>query len=63
MTDEKKSYKDTLNLPKTEFPMRGNLPVKEPERLARWKEQVPLSKIEEPHLIHGAFPILTLPLR
>lgn len=38
MTDEKKKYKDTLNLPKTEFPMRGNLPVKEPERLARWEE-------------------------
>jgi isoleucyl-tRNA synthetase len=38
MTDDKKNYKDTLNLPKTEFPMRGNLPVKEPERLARWKE-------------------------
>ena len=37
MTDEKKTYKDTLNLPKTEFPMRGNLPVKEPERLAKWK--------------------------
>jgi isoleucyl-tRNA synthetase len=38
MTDEKKTYKDTLNLPKTEFPMRGNLPVKEPERLAKWEE-------------------------
>jgi len=23
-------YKDTLNLPKTEFPMKGNLPNKEP---------------------------------
>ncbi len=29
-------YKDTLNLPHTEFPMRGNLPKREPEFLARW---------------------------
>ncbi|MDZ7810683.1 MAG: hypothetical protein U5L11_12030 [Arhodomonas sp.] len=32
MTD----YKDTLNLPKTDFPMRGNLAKREPERLQRW---------------------------
>ena len=31
-------YKDTLNLPKTPFPMRGNLPVREKETLARWEE-------------------------
>ncbi|MHB8111293.1 MAG: isoleucine--tRNA ligase, partial [Syntrophorhabdaceae bacterium] len=31
-------YKDTLNLPKTPFPMRGNLPVKEKDMLARWDE-------------------------
>ncbi|HEY3275168.1 MAG TPA: isoleucine--tRNA ligase [Syntrophorhabdaceae bacterium] len=30
-------YKDTLNLPKTPFPMRGNLPVKEKELLAFWE--------------------------
>lgn len=30
-------YKDTVFLPKTDFPMRGNLPKKEPEILARWK--------------------------
>ncbi len=39
MTDEKKNYKDTLNLPETEFPMRANLSVREPERLAGWQEQ------------------------
>jgi len=32
-------YKQTLNLPKTDFPMRGNLAKREPEMLARWKEQ------------------------
>ena len=31
-------YKDTLNLPHTDFPMRGNLPKREPEFLARWEK-------------------------
>ena len=31
-------YKETLNLPETDFPMRGNLPVREPEVIARWQE-------------------------
>lgn len=31
-------YKSTLNLPETDFPMRGNLPNREPSRLARWDE-------------------------
>jgi len=30
------SYRDTLQLPKTEFPMRGNLAKREPERLSYW---------------------------
>jgi len=34
MTD----YKDTLNLPKTDFPMRGNLAQREPEMLKHWQE-------------------------
>jgi isoleucyl-tRNA synthetase len=34
MTD----YKDTLNLPKTAFPMKGNLPNREPQLLQRWEE-------------------------
>ena len=29
MSEEKKDYSSTLNLPKTDFPMRGNLPEKE----------------------------------
>lgn len=29
-------YKDTVNLPKTEFPMRGNLPQREPEFIEQW---------------------------
>lgn len=31
--------KDTLNLGKTKFPMRGNLPVKEAQRQQEWEEQ------------------------
>ncbi|GGX55192.1 isoleucine--tRNA ligase [Saccharospirillum salsuginis] len=34
MTD----YKATLNLPHTDFPMRGNLAKREPEMLARWEK-------------------------
>ncbi|WP_300367796.1 isoleucine--tRNA ligase [Hydrogenimonas sp.] len=32
-------YKSTLNLPKTDFPMRGNLPQNEPKRYSRWFEE------------------------
>jgi isoleucyl-tRNA synthetase len=31
-------YKDTLNLPKTAFPMKANLPVAEPKMLAWWEQ-------------------------
>ena len=32
-------YNASLNLPKTEFPMRGNLPKREPEMLKKWDEE------------------------
>ena len=31
-------YKDTLNLPKTDFPMKANLPNREPEILKFWED-------------------------
>ncbi|MGF7185736.1 isoleucyl-tRNA synthetase [Desulfitispora alkaliphila] len=31
-------YNETLNLPKTEFPMRGNLPKREPDIVKKWEE-------------------------
>ena len=34
-----KDYTGTLNLPKTEFPMRANLPVREPELLKAFEEK------------------------
>lgn len=38
MTDNADLYKDTVFLPKTEFPMRGDLPKKEPLIQQRWEE-------------------------
>src|SRR6185503_6738003 len=32
-------YKDTLNLPKTAFPMRANLPQNEPKQVAHWERE------------------------
>src|SRR6266567_766165 len=37
--DGERDYKATLNLPKTEFPMRANLAQKEPELLKKWEEE------------------------
>ncbi len=34
---KKNIYKDTLNLPQTKFPMRGNLAQREPEMLKQWE--------------------------
>src|SRR6266851_2253664 len=30
-------YKDTLNLPRTDFPMKADLVTREPERLKKWE--------------------------
>ncbi len=40
-------YKDTLNLPKTKFPMRGNLAQKEPQMLAEWDKKDLYQQIRE----------------
>ncbi|NNE87774.1 MAG: class I tRNA ligase family protein, partial [Silicimonas sp.] len=37
-TTEQADYKDTLNLPKTDFPMRAGLPNREPGWLERWAQ-------------------------
>lgn len=39
MADEKQDYGKTLNLPSTEFPMRGNLPENEPKTKAEVFDQ------------------------
>src|SRR5882724_11107801 len=33
-----RNYKETLNLPRTEFPMKANLAAREPEMLKAWEE-------------------------
>ncbi|GAA5137788.1 isoleucine--tRNA ligase [Prosthecobacter algae] len=33
-----KNYKDTVLLPKTDFPMKADLVAREPQRLAKWQE-------------------------
>jgi len=40
-------YKQTLNLPQTDFPMRGNLAKREPEMLARWEQADLYGKMRE----------------
>ncbi len=36
--DNKDRYKDTLNLPSTDFPMKANLAQREPEWIIKWQE-------------------------
>ena len=38
MSDTQADYKSTVFLPCTDFPMRGDLPRREPEMLRRWEE-------------------------
>jgi len=40
-------YKATLHLPATDFPMRGDLPKREPGILARWEEEGLYAKLRE----------------
>ncbi len=55
-------YKDTLNLPKTDFPMKANLAKKEPEMLKAWDEMNIYGKIREvskgrePYILHDGPP-------
>ncbi len=39
MPPELKDLKSTINLPKTAFPMKANLPQNEPKMLARWEQE------------------------
>jgi len=51
MSETKKNaeqeYRDTLNLPKTSFPMKANLPKREPDAVAFWEEMDIYAKIRE----------------
>ena len=39
-------YKDSILLPKTAFPMRGNLPQNEPKKYKQWDEQKVYEKMK-----------------
>ena len=62
------SYKDTMNLPETDFPMRGNLPAREPERLAQWQEMDIYRRVLEknadgkPFVLHDGPPYANGPI-
>lgn len=55
-------YKNTIFLPDTAFPMRGNLPEREPEILARWQKNNLNDSLQkahadkEPFLLHDGPP-------
>jgi isoleucyl-tRNA synthetase len=42
-----KDYRDTLNLPQTDFPMKANLTQREPEIMKFWEERKIYEKIQE----------------
>ena len=45
MTEQKKDYKHTLNLPQTGFAMKANLAQREPQMLQRWQQDKLYEKI------------------
>lgn len=55
-------YKNTLNLPQTDFPMKANLAVREPEMLKKWEDMRIYHKIREaakgkkPYILHDGPP-------
>ena len=62
------SYKNTMNLPQTDFPMRGNLPQNEPNRLAKWDvgqlywRVLEKNKDGEPFVLHDGPPYANGPI-
>ena len=61
MCAETPDYKETLNLPKTDFPMRAGLPKREPEWLAKWAdmdlyERLRAKEGREPFILHDGPP-------
>lgn len=62
------SYKETMNLPKTDFAMRANLPENEPKRLEKWYENHLYEQILEknkdgkPFVLHDGPPYANGPI-
>lgn len=57
-----RDYRDTLNLPKTAFPMKADLPKREPDRVAWWQQQrtyerrLERNKAQGPWILHDGPP-------
>lgn len=62
------TYKETMNLPKTDFAMRANLPESEPKRLAKWEEEhiyeqvLEKNKDGKPFILHDGPPYANGPI-
>lgn len=62
MCENHKDYTKSVNLPQTDFPMRGNLPQREPEIMKYWEEIDLYSKLKEknkgktPFILHDGPP-------
>ena len=61
MTAEPTDYKNTLNLPKTDFPMRAGLPNREPGWLEKWEkigiyEKLRKNSSRKPFILHDGPP-------
>jgi len=62
MCENCKDYTKSVNLPQTEFPMRGNLPQREPETLKYWEDIDLYNKLKEknkgktPFILHDGPP-------
>lgn len=54
-TNKTVSYKDTLNLPTTNFPIRANPKVEDPLMLARWENEQLYQKTFTAHKGHGVY--------
>lgn len=62
------NYKDTMNLPSTDFPMRGDLANREPEILKKWEEEdiynsvLEKNKDGQPFVLHDGPPYANGPI-
>ena len=62
------TYKNTMNLPATDFPMRGNLPENEPKRLEKWEQEKIYWRVleknadGEPFILHDGPPYANGPI-
>ena len=62
MEEEKKDYGKTLNLPKTDFPMRASLPENEPKIMERvfdkglYEKMLKKNEGQEPYVLHDGPP-------